>query len=104
VKYLEFMALCRTNVALSSFSLPAQRWRRNHHSIKVCLDERLALVALHRRADPVDPGWKVISIGHLFLGKKGIPATFSAERRSIIPLLTKGHRIPSQEWAGLARL
>ena len=82
MKYLEFMALCRTNVASNGFSLAGQRRQHDRHSTKVCLDERL--VFLHRRTDPVALGWKAISISDfvLFLGRKGI--LLSAEGCSII--------------------
>jgi hypothetical protein len=67
------MALCRTNVVSSGFSSPGQRRQRDRHSTKVCLDERLALVFLHRRADPVAAGWGVISISHSVPRTEGHP-------------------------------
>jgi len=96
------MALYRTNVALSGFSLPVQR-------CVVILDKGMSRWAIGLGS----PSWEswsgrswleVISMEPLVPRKEGHLATFSAERRSIIPLLTKDTRILSQEWAGLARL
>src|SRR2546421_9157470 len=94
------MALCQTNVASSGFSLSGQRRQHDHHSTKVCLDERL--VFLHRTTDPVAPGWKMISISYFVPRMEGHPIF-----RGVVlhhSLRMKGHHNLSQEWAGLARL
>lgn len=57
---------------------------------KGCVDERLGLVFLHRRADPVAPGWEVISIGHSVPRKEGHPIFRGAVLHHSLRM--KGHR------------